>query len=112
MKSLFATLLALTVTMITAANAANEVIHYACKLGDDGFALTVNTNRGVVKLLAHTAPYALTAFRILKTPAEPATCGKGGWILNDGGVVCYYTKGAGSLSWQGHEYECEQADTD
>jgi hypothetical protein len=91
------------------AEPAGNVFHYACKSYDAHYALTVNTNRGIVKMLAHRVPYTLTTFRILK--AIPP-CGKGGWTLSDGAIFCYYTQGGASLDWHGHEFECDQADTE
>ena len=88
---------------------ADNVFHYACKGEDARYALTVNTSRGVVKMLERRAPYTLTTFRILKTAT--GECGKGGWILN-GATFCYATQGVGTLTWHGHELDCDQADTE
>jgi hypothetical protein len=92
------------------AEPAGNVFHYACTQGDERYALTVNENRGIVKLLNRAAPYKLTTFRIV-TNVIP-DCGKGGWTLNDGAVFCYATQGAGTLVWHGHDYNCDQADTE
>jgi hypothetical protein len=94
----------------SSASAADNVFHYACKSEDARYALTVNPNRGIVKMIDHAPPHTLTTFRILKTATDE--CGKGGWILNDGAIFCYFTQGGGSLSWHGHEFDCDQADTE
>ena len=95
------------------AEPAGNVFHYACKRGDDRYALTVHPNRGILKLQEHGPPFTLTTFRILRTANPLANeCGKGGWILNDGTIFCYATQGGGNLSWHGHEFDCDQADTE
>ena len=73
-------------------------------------ALTVNTDRGIVKLIEHGPPHTLTTFRILKV-ATSDVCGKYGWILN-GATFCTATQGVGTLDWHGHEFDCDQADTE
>jgi hypothetical protein len=89
---------------------ADNVFHYACKSGEDRYAITVNPDRGIVKMQDHGPPHTLTTFRIVKgvTP----DCGRGGWKLSDGAVFCYATQGVGTLSWHGHDYDCDQADTE
>jgi hypothetical protein len=90
--------------------AADSVYHYACKRGEDRYAVTVDPDRGIVKMQQHTPPHKLTTFRILKDMF--ADCGKGGWKLNDGATFCYATQGVGTLIWHGQEYDCDQADAD
>ncbi len=102
--------LVITALIVWSATAhADNVFHYACKSEDARYALTVKPNRGIVKLQDHGPPFTLTTFRILK--AIPP-CGKGGWTLNDGATFCYATQGVGTLSWHGHEFDCDQADTE
>jgi hypothetical protein len=110
---LLASLVVAILTTQAHADAASNVFHYACKSGDDHYALTVNENRGIVKMIKHGPPFTLTTFRILKA-ANPLVgeCGKGGWVLNDGAIFCYATQGFASLSWHGHEFNCDQADTE
>jgi hypothetical protein len=94
------------------ASAANDnVLHYACKSGDDHYALTVHPN--IIKLQEQAPPHTLTTFRILKE-ADPfgVGCGKGGWVLSGGVTFCYATQGYGSFTWHGHEFICDQADTE
>lgn len=110
-KCPFAGLVSLLTTQALAEPAGN-VFHYACKSEDARYALTVNANRGIVKLQDHGPPFTLTTFRILKTATPPDECGKGGWSLNDGAIFCYATQGGGNLSWHGHEFDCDQADTE
>ena len=99
---------------ITAAN-ADDVIHYACHSGDNRYALTVNTDRAIVKMIDHGPPHTETTFRIIKDAGED--CGKGGWILNENGtrgvgVVTFFTrhKVLGIFKWHGHAFDCDQAD--
>ena len=104
-----------TVTLVAlaapaSAEPAGNVYHYACKSGEDRYALTVHDNRGIVKMQEQGPPFTFTTFRILRS-VMPG-CGKGGWTLSDGAVFCYYTHGAGSLDWHGKDYECDQADTE
>ena len=101
-------LIAILIAGITAAQA--DTFHYACTSGDSRYALTVNTNRAIVTLMEHGPPHTVTTFRILKDTA--AECGKGGWVLNDGVTFCYATQGVGSFEWRGHEFICDQADTE
>jgi hypothetical protein len=85
-----------------------DVFHYACKGEASRYAVTVNTAKATVKMQDHGPSGKLTTFRILND--DPSTCGKGGWSLNDGTTFCYATQGVGSLSWHGHEFDCDQAD--
>jgi hypothetical protein len=87
-----------------------ETFHYSCKSGDSRYALTVNTDRGIVTLVEHGPPHTLTTFRILKV-ATFDVCGKYGWILN-GATFCTATQGVGTLDWHGLEFDCDQADTE
>jgi hypothetical protein len=103
---LFATVIAAMVTQAHADPAG--VYHYACKRGDDRYALTVRES--IIKLQEHGPPFTLTTFRILKS--IPVECGKGGWRLSDGATFCYATQGVGTLTWHGHEFDCDQADTE
>src|SRR5262249_52348486 len=79
-----------------------NTLHYACKSGDTRYALTVNTDRRIVKLVEHRAPHTLTTFRILKV-ATFNVCAKYGWILN-GATFCTATQGVGTLDWHGREF--------
>jgi hypothetical protein len=94
----------------TAHAEARRTFHYACKSGESSYALTVNTDRGIVKLTAHQPPFTLTTFRILKVATDDV-CGKYGWILN-GATFCTATQGVGTLDWHGHVFDCDQADTE
>ncbi len=93
--------------MVFAGTAHAETFHYACNSGDSRYALTVNTDRGIVKLIEHQPPFTLTTFRILRV----ATCGKYGWILN-GATFCGATQGYATLDWHRHKFDCDQADTE
>jgi hypothetical protein len=87
--------------------AYGDVYHYACKRGDDRYAVNVNTDRGILTMLEHGPPHNVTTFRILKdTPA----CGRGGWKLSDDATFCYYTRGVADLDWHGRQFDCDQAD--
>jgi hypothetical protein len=101
--------LATLALMAFAGTAHADTFHYACKSGESRFALTVNTDRGIVKLVEHGPPHTLTTFRILKVAT--GVCGKYGWILN-GATFCTCTQGSGSLNWHGNELDCDQADTE
>ena len=95
----------------TCAQAADSrTFHYACKKGDDRYAFTVNTSRSIAKLVEHFPPHATTTFRVLKV--IPEDCGKDGWALSDGAKFCTATQGVGTLDWHGHEFDCDQADTE
>ena len=103
--------LATLAVMAFAGVAHAKTFHYSCKSGDTRYALTVNTDRGIVKLLPHGPPHTLTTFRILKV-ATFDVCAKYGCILN-GATFCTATQGVGSLDWHGHElFDCDQADTE
>jgi hypothetical protein len=97
--------------MALAGTAHARTFHYACKSGEDRYALTVNTDQGIVTLREHGPPRTITTFRILKG-GIPDECGKYGWALNNGATFCTYTQGAGSLNWRGNELDCDQADTE
>jgi hypothetical protein len=107
---------ALTVLMASITTAAGggtahaKTFHYACKSGEDRYALTVNTDRGIVKLVEHQPPFTLTTFRIRKVATDDV-CGKYGWILN-GATFCTATQGVGTLDWRGNKFDCDQADTE
>jgi hypothetical protein len=66
--------------MALAGTAHARTFHYACKSGETRYALTVNTDRRIVKLIEQGPPHTITTVRILKEADE---CGKYGWILND-----------------------------
>jgi hypothetical protein len=103
---------ALTASITAAAGAGTahaKTFHYACKSGEDRYALTVNTDRGIVKLMEQGPPHTLTTFRILKVATE---CGKYGWALNNGAMFCTATQGVGTLDWRGNQFDCDQADTE
>ena len=90
------------------------VFHYACKSEDAHYALTVNLltanpDRGTVKMQGQGPDGTYTTFRILKTDDD---CGRGGWSLNNGATFCYATQGYATLTWHGHDIECDQADTE
>ena len=102
--------LATLAVMAFAGMAHAKTFHYSCKSGDSRYALTVNTDRGTVKLVEHGPPHTLTTFRILKV-ATIDECGKYGWILN-GATFCTATQGVGTLDWHGREFDCDQADTE
>jgi hypothetical protein len=104
------TLLATLAVMAFARMAHAKTFHYSCKSGDSRYVLTVNTDRGIVKLVEHGPPHTLTTFRILKV-ATIDVCAKYGWILN-GATFCTATQGVGTLDWHGHEFDCDQADTE
>jgi hypothetical protein len=84
-------------------------LHYACKSNDDRYALTVNTDRHVVKLFDNFPPHKTTTFRILNV-ATMDVCAKYGWILN-GATFCTATQGVGTFDWHGIELDCDEADT-
>jgi len=105
MRKTFATL----ALMALAGTAHARTFHYACKSGETRYALTVNTDRRIVKLIEQGPPHTITTFRILKVADD---CGKYGWILNDGARFCTATQGVGTLDWRGHEIDCDQADTE
>ena len=102
--------LATLALMAFAGTAHARTFHYACTSGKSRYALTVNTDRGIVKLVEREPPRTLTTFPILKVAAIDV-CAKYGWILN-GATFCTATQGVGTLSWHGHEFDCDQADTD
>jgi hypothetical protein len=102
-------LLAAALVLGAGAGTAHATFHYACKSGDDRYALTVNTDRRIVKLIEKAPPYRLTTFRILKVSPE---CAKYGWALNDSAVFCTATQGVGTLGWRGKGFDCDQADTE
>ncbi len=87
---------------------ASDVFHYACKGKDARYAVTISTGQHVVKMRDRGPSGTLTTFHILKD--DPDACGKGGWALNDNATFCYETQGAGSLTWKGQEFDCDQAD--
>jgi hypothetical protein len=98
--------------LLTMANANAETLHYSCKSDDARYALTINTDRHIVKLLEHgygRGPHQLT-FKILKV-APSDVCAKYGWILN-GATFCTATQGVGDLSWNGLEFDCDLAETE
>jgi hypothetical protein len=97
--------------MAFAGTAHAATFHYACKSGDSRYALTVNTDRGIVKLFEFGPSHTLTTFRILRV-APVDVCAKYGWILN-GATFCTATQGVADLNWHGHEsLDCDQADTE
>ena len=106
-KYLLATALALCAG---AGTAHAKTFHYACKSGEDRYALTVNTDRSIVTMIKHGPPHSRTTFRILKV-ASGDECGKYGWILSGGATFCTATQGVGTLDWNGQELGCDQADT-
>lgn len=99
----------LTLTVFTGAAHA-ETYHYACRTGEARYALTVNTDKGIVKLNEHGPSGPPTTFKI-KREATVDECGKFGWILDDA-ILCTYTQGVASLDWHGRELECDNADAD
>lgn len=96
----------------TAAHAAGT-FHYSCANNDDRYALTVNTDRKIVKLVEHFSPHRTRTFRILQSGGSiiGPVCGKYGWVLSDGAVLCTATQGYASLTWRGPDLECDHADT-
>jgi hypothetical protein len=108
MKTLY-TMLFLTLIGVSSAHA--RTYHYACKNGDDRYALTVNENQHVVKLIGRAPTHHIMTFRIQKV-ASVDECAKYGWILSDNAQFCTATQGYGSLEWRNKEYECDQADTE
>jgi hypothetical protein len=64
--------LATLALMALAGTAHADTFHYACKSGDTRYALTVNTDRGIVELVEHGPSHTLTTFRIRRWP--PWTC--------------------------------------
>jgi hypothetical protein len=87
-----------------------RTFHYACKSADKHYALTVNTKQGVVKLQDYGPPFTHSTFRIVKD-VMPG-CGKDGWKLSNDAVICTATQGYAELTWHGHEFVCDQADTE
>jgi hypothetical protein len=87
-----------------------RTFHYACHRGDKRYALSVNEDLGIVKMQEQGPPFTLTTFRIVKDVMP--NCGKGGWTLNGGAIFCYATQGVADLTWHGHEFDCDQADTE
>jgi hypothetical protein len=102
-------LLAAALALCAGAGTAHATFHYACKSGEDRYALTVNTDRGIVKLIEMAPPHTLATFRILKVSTE---CAKYGWELNNGIRFCTATQGGGYFDWRGKEFDCDQADTE
>ena len=90
----YATLLGLAIVAVSITAAHAKTFNYACKSGEDRYALTVNTDRGIVKLQVHGPPFTLTTFRILKVAGE---CGKYSWALKNGAMFCTATQGVGTL---------------
>ncbi len=109
MKKFLITLLA-SAAIITPALADDNIFHYSCKSDDSRYALTVNTDRGIIKLDQQAPPHTLTTFRILKEATDDV-CAKYGWILK-GATFCIATQGVGTLDWHGHVFNCDQADTE
>jgi hypothetical protein len=114
----FAVIVGIGCLMIGSAHAKPPLVfHYACKgKGEDAhyYALTVNLlavnpDRGFVKMQDQGPPFTHTTFRILKDDDD---CAKSGSILSDNATFCYATQGDATLTWHGHEFECDQADTD
>lgn len=101
--------LATLALMALAQPAYARTFHHACQSRDSRYALTVDTDRRIVKLIEHGPPHTLTTFRILKEATDE--CGRSGWILN-GATFCTATQGVGTLDWHGHEIDCDQADTE
>jgi hypothetical protein len=100
-----------TLAVIAFAGVAHaKTFHYSCNSGDSRYALTVNTDRRIVKLVEHGGPHTLTTFRILKV-APSDVCAKYGWILN-GATFCIATQGVADLDWHGRGFDCDQADTE
>jgi hypothetical protein len=98
--------------MAFAGTAHAATYHYACKNSESRYALTVNTDRGIVKVVEIGGTRTVTTFRILKV-APLDVCAKYGFILN-GATFCTATQGVADLSnWDGHEsLDCDAADTD
>jgi hypothetical protein len=107
-RLLYASVAALMLVASAIAKPAN-VFHYACKGEDAHYAITVNPDRGIVKMQDQGPSGTLTTFRILKDDDD---CGKGGWTLSSGASFCYATQGVGTLTWHGHDIACDQADTE
>jgi hypothetical protein len=101
-----------TLTLIALAGTAHAAtFHYACKSSESRYALTVNTDRGIVKVVEIGGPRTVTTFRILKV-APLDVCAKYGLILN-GATFCTATQGVAGLDWHGHEsLDCDAADTE
>jgi hypothetical protein len=95
--------------LVLCGTAHARTFNYACNSGDERYALTVNTDQGIVRLVKHGPPHTLTTFRILKVAADE--CGKYGWELNNGAMFCTATQGVGTLNWRGNQFECDQANT-
>jgi hypothetical protein len=105
---------ALAATMIALTSAHARTYHYACKNEKNEYshyALTVNTDRRIVKVFNHGPPHDTLTFQILKV-ASVDECGKYGWILGGGAKFCTATQGYGSLEWRAGELVCDNADTD
>ena len=109
MTKLLAT--AVVLVALTGATAHARTFNYACRSenGEDRYALTVNTDRNIVKMAKHGPPDTLTTFRILKVDPE---CGKYGWTLSNGAMFCTATQGSGTLDWRGNIFDCDQANTE
>jgi hypothetical protein len=100
----------IAMSAITACNPAlARTNHYACKSGEERYALTVNEDKRVVKLILHGPPFTATTFRILKGTSDYC---KYAWALSDGASICTATQGVATLNWFGREFECDQADTE
>jgi hypothetical protein len=93
-------------------SAQADVLHYACKGEGSRYSLTMNMDRNSIKMQDHGPSAKIITFRMLSGSPDntPDACARGGWTLSDGATFCYYTQGAASLSWHGHDYECDQAD--
>jgi hypothetical protein len=63
------------------AKSTSNVFHYACKGEGARYAVTVNTDRGVVKMQDHGPSGKVPTFGILSD--NPDSCGKGGWTLSE-----------------------------
>ena len=81
-----------TLAVIAFAGVAHaNTFHYSCRSNNSRYALTVNTDRRIVKLVEHGGSHTLTTFQILKVAASDV-CAKYGWILN-GATFCIATQG-------------------
>jgi hypothetical protein len=85
--------------------------HYACRSDDARYALTVNTDRRIVKLIEMGQGHTLTTFRIRRM-ATVDVCAKSGWVLSGDATSCTATQGVGTLNWHGPELDCDNADTE
>jgi hypothetical protein len=89
---------------------AETAFHYACTSGDGRYALTVNTDKHIVKLVEKASPHTITTFRILKVSPN---CAKYGLELSNNATFCTATQGVADLNWPGHDaLDCDEADTD